>query len=112
MTVKKYLNNIPATLVNGGKRRYIFTENLMSVLLEFDHGPQQEPDPYHSHPHEQTACVIEGEIYLLVEGEEKHHLKSGDMYAIPSNIKHAIQLITKSAKIVDSFTPVRKDFLF
>lgn len=93
------------------ERRFIQTEQLMTVIVDFSGGPAPQPDPYHSHPHEQTSYVAEGEVIFLIEGEAPVHLKAGDLAAISANKKHAIQLLTPTARLIDSFTPIRADFL-
>jgi quercetin dioxygenase-like cupin family protein len=65
----------------------------------------------HHHVHEQTTYVAEGEIIFLCEGEPDQRLKKGDMFSVPSGIPHAIQLLSKEARLVDSFNPIRNDFL-
>ena len=95
----------------GFKRKIIHTENLMTVLIDFTSGPWDQADPYHWHPHEQTTYVASGEIELHCEGEEPVHLKTGDMFAMPSNVKHSIRLLTEKVRLIDNFTPVREDFL-
>lgn len=95
----------------GFERWIIHTDGLMAVVLDITNGPWKEPDPPHSHPHEQVACVAEGEVLFICEGLAPARLVAGDMYAIPPNIPHAIQLLSKTARLVDCFTPIREDFL-
>lgn len=95
----------------GLSRTLVYTEHLMMAILDFTGGPWNEPEPFHSHPHEQIAYVAEGEIVFYCEGRDDAHLKAGDTYAIPSGQKHTIRLLTENAKIIDTFTPVREDFL-
>ncbi len=83
----------------------------MTVIVEFSGGPMAAPEPYHSHPHEQICYIAEGEIFYLEEGEEPVQLKAGDLFAVASGKKHAIQLLTSTAKLIDSFNPIREDFL-
>ena len=99
-------DKISATL----KRRITHLKNLMVVVCDFYNGPAPEPDPPHSHPHEQISYVDEGELLLFI-GEEKHHLTRGDIFAVPSGLPHCIQTISKNVRLVDCFTPVREDFL-
>jgi quercetin dioxygenase-like cupin family protein len=99
------------TVREGLERKIIHTENLMTVLIDFSDGPWDKPEPPHSHPHEQTSYVAEGEIVFFCEGEEDQHLKTGDMFAVPSEKKHTIQLLTEKVRLVDSFSPIREDFL-
>jgi quercetin dioxygenase-like cupin family protein len=96
---------------DGCERRIVHTSQLMTVLLDVDNGPWTAPDPYHSHPHEQTTFVAEGELLFLVEGDPPRHLQAGDLVAIPSGRPHAIQLLSAGARLVDSFSPVREEFL-
>ncbi len=111
MAVLKF-NDVPYEIVREGlQRKIIHTDNLMTVLIDFSDGPWDKPEPPHSHPHEQTSYVAEGEIIFLCEGEADQHLKAGDMFAAPSGRPHTIQLLTEKARLVDSFTPVREDFL-
>ena len=111
MAVLKF-DDVPYEIVREGlQRKIIHTDNLMTVLIDFSDGPWDKPEPPHSHPHEQTSYVAEGEIIFLCEGEADQHLKAGDMFAAPSGRPHTIQLLTEKARLVDSFNPVREDFL-
>lgn len=98
--------------VIGDKRvRYLtHTENLMMVVIDFDDGPTAEPDPPHSHPHEQVSYVAEGEVIFFLDGSP-HPLKKGDMFTVPPDIPHSVQLLTPHVRLVDTFTPLREDFL-
>lgn len=111
MAVLKF-DEIPYEVVKEGlKRKIIHTPDLMTVLIDFSNGPWEAAEPPHSHPHEQTSYVAEGEIIFYCEGEPDQHLKAGDMFAVPSGKKHTIKLLTKNARLVDSFNPIRQDFL-
>lgn len=111
MAVLKF-DDVPYEIVREGlQRKIIHTDNLMTVLIDFSDGPWDKPEPPHSHTHEQTSYVAEGEIIFLCEGEADQHLKEGDMFAAPSGRPHTIQLLTEKARLVDSFNPVREDFL-
>lgn len=102
----------PSSIVKQGvSRRLIHTDNLMMAVIDFDNGPWQKPDPMHSHIHEQVTYVAEGEIIFFCEGETEIRLSAGDMFAVSSGKQHAIQLLSATAKLIDSFTPIREDFL-
>jgi quercetin dioxygenase-like cupin family protein len=94
----------------GRKRRILHTDHLMMVVFDFTDGPTAEPDPPHTHPHEQVTYVAEGEV-LFVIGEESCRLVSGDMVAVPPGKSHTIQLLAPRVRLVDTFTPVRQEFL-
>lgn len=112
MNIVKY-NEAKITEVNATTvRRLIHTENLLTAIVDFSGGPASAPDPFHSHPHEQTCYIAEGEILFYYDDEPPVRLKAGDMFAVPSGIKHSIQLLTPTARLIDSFNPVREDFLF
>jgi quercetin dioxygenase-like cupin family protein len=87
------------------------TDNLMVVVIDFSNGPWKEPDPLHKHVHEQITYVAAGEILFLCEGEQDEMLKAGDMFSVPSGKLHSIKLLSQSARLIDSFTPVREDLL-
>jgi quercetin dioxygenase-like cupin family protein len=95
----------------GLTRRLAYTPNLMMVVIDFSGGPWKEPEPLQNHVHEQVTYVAEGEIIFFCEGEEAQRLKKGDIFSVPSNKKHGIQLLTKTAKLIDTFNPIREDFL-
>ena len=95
----------------GIERRIAHTNKILTAILDFSNGPRSEPDPLHSHPHEQMCYIASGEILFFMEGEEPQHLKAGDMFFVPSNKMHGIQLLSETARLVDSFSPPREDFL-
>jgi len=111
MAVLKYNEATVQHPAEGIERRLVHLEKMLTAVLDFSNGPQSEPDPMHSHPHEQISYIAEGEVLFFMEGEEPEHLKPGDMFYVPSNKMHCIQLLTKTARLVDSFSPVREDFL-
>lgn len=105
-------DKIPYEKVKDGiQRKIMHTKKLMTVLIDFSNGPWEELEPPYSHLHEQTSYVAEGEIILYCEDEPDQHLKAGDMFAVPSGKKHTVKLVTKEVRLVDSFNPIRKDFL-
>lgn len=111
MPVLKFKETPYEEVKEGVDRKILYTENLMTVIIDFSNGPWAEAEPPHKHPHEQTAYVASGEILFKLEGETDQKLGTGDMYAVPPNKLHTIQLLSESARIVDNFTPVRQDFL-
>ena len=85
--------------------------DLMTAVLDFSDGPWEGAEPFHHHPHVQTCYIAEGDIIFLCEGEEDQQLGAGDMFAVPSGRKHSIKLLSETARLVDSFNPLRRDFL-
>lgn len=100
----------PEAFAHGRTRYLAHTAQLMTVVIDFADGPQTEPDPPHAHPHEQVTYVAEGELLFFIDGQP-HPVSAGDLIAIPPNVPHAIQLLTPAARLVDSFCPLREDFL-
>jgi quercetin dioxygenase-like cupin family protein len=96
---------------DGITRRVLHTKDLMMVVINFENGPWKDPDPLHHHVHEQITYVAEGELIFFCEGEPDQILTRGDVVSVPSGKKHAIQLLSKNAVLVDSFNPIREDFL-
>ena len=95
-------------LVPGATIRSFWGDKtLLSVV---DIAPHSEV-PKHTHPHEQSGMLLEGEVEMGVEGESKL-LKPGDMYIIPGNVEHWARTKDKSALILDIFSPVREEYKY
>jgi quercetin dioxygenase-like cupin family protein len=98
-------------IIAEGRTRYLaHTEKLMMVVIDFRDDPTREPDPPHSHPHEQISYVVSGELIVFI-GDEQTRLEPGDMFTVPPDIPHTVQLLTEYVRLVDTFTPIREDFL-
>jgi quercetin dioxygenase-like cupin family protein len=95
----------------GVTRRLIHGKDLMLAVIDFDNGPWAEPEPPHKHVHEQTTYVAEGEIIFFCEGEPDEHLVAGDLFFVPSNKLHTVKLLTRRVRLVDSFNPIREEFI-
>ena len=110
MNVSKISEITPVVVKPGCKRRILHTDHLMMVAIDFTGGPAVNPDPPHFHLHEQVTYVAEGEVIFFI-GEESTRLAPGDMVAVPPDRPHTIQLLTPTARLIDSFTPLRQEFL-
>jgi quercetin dioxygenase-like cupin family protein len=110
MTALKYSDITPEKIGEGAERRVAHTDNLMIVVVDFSDGPKSQPDPPHSHPHEQACYVAEGEVLFITDGEQAR-LGPGDVFLVPSGRPHTIQRLTEHVRLVDCFTPIREDFL-
>ena len=97
-------------IAKGRKRYLAHTDNLMIAVIDFHDGPTAEPDPPHSHPHEHVSFVAAGKIIFFLDGKGTP-LEEGDMYTVPPNVPHTVQLLSEHVRIIDSFTPLREDFL-
>jgi quercetin dioxygenase-like cupin family protein len=108
-TVKR--SETTPVVIGERRTRYLaHTNNVMIAVIEVDDGPAAQPDPPHSHPHEQVSYVASGELLVII-GEEKTRLNEGDLFTVPANVPHAIQTLSKHVRLIDAFNPIRKDFL-
>lgn len=97
--------------ISPGRERYMcHTSQLMMVVIDFHDGPTDKADPPHSHPHEQISYLVTGKIIVHI-GDEQTRLGEGDMFAVPPNVPHTVQLLTEHVRLVDTFTPLREEFL-
>jgi quercetin dioxygenase-like cupin family protein len=100
----------PEVIVQGRTRYLAHLPNLMMVVMDFNDGPTSQPDPFHSHPHEQISYVVSGEINLLLRNEVTH-LSPGDIFTVPANLPHSIQPLSLKVRLIDAFSPIREEFL-
>lgn len=110
MPVLKKSDSVSQKISSNLERRMSYLNNLMVVVCDFTNGPMPEPDPPHTHPHEQITYVARGKLYLFL-GEEKFQLSKGDIFAVPPSMPHCIQTISNHVRLIDSFSPVREDFI-
>ena len=64
--------------------------------------------PRHSHPHEQTGCLVEGRIRLFI-GTEEYEAQGGDSWCIPGGVEHGAEILEDSVA-VEVFSPVWDDY--
>ena len=50
------------------------------------------------------------ELHVFIDGL-KTQLKKGDMFSVPGGIPHCIQMLSARVRIIDSFSPLRNEFL-
>ena len=104
-------NNVDKEVIRPGRKRYLgHTDQLMMVVIDFDDGPSDAADPPHSHPHEQVSYVAAGDLIVHI-GNDSTRLGPGDIFTVPPSVPHTIRLLSKHVRLVDTFTPLRKDFL-
>lgn len=92
------------------ERSIAHLENLMVVVCHFKNGPMEKADPPHSHLHEQITYIAEGELFFYKDKEE-FRLKTGDLITVPSGVPHTIKTLSTYVRLIDSFNPIREDFL-
>ncbi len=110
MAILKQNEAVVETIGDKRTRYLTHSDHLMMVVIDFNDGPTNEPDPPHDHPHEQVSYVAAGEIIVFLDGEPTQ-LGPGDMFTVPPHLPHSVQLLTEHVRLVDTFTPLREDFL-
>ncbi len=95
----------PKEVFKGFKGRFVHMESFTVAFWDIEAGSEL---PLHSHIHEQTTEVIEGELEMTCNGVTKVY-KPGMIITIPSNIQHGGRAITR-CKLTDIFCPVREDY--
>jgi len=89
----------------GFQGRFVHSENMTFAYWDIEAGAVLSE---HSHPHEQVASIIEGELELTVNGETKV-LRPGSVAIIPSDATHSGRAITR-CQVIDVFYPIREDY--
>jgi quercetin dioxygenase-like cupin family protein len=110
MGIVKSAEVVPEEIAPGRRRYLAHTDKLMMVVIDFYDGPTDQPDPPHTHPHEQVSYVASGEVIFFL-GDEPHRLGPGDIYSVPPDVPHSVQLLTEHVRLVDTFHPIRQEFL-
>lgn len=101
-------NRLPKELVPGVMARTFWGQNLMLSVVTLE---ANATIPMHSHPHEQGGIVLEGELTFDIGGEVTQ-ARPGDLYIIPGDVAHSVQVGIQPAKVMDIFSPVREDYKF
>lgn len=91
----------------GARRKILgYDGELMAVRFSFETGGV---GALHNHPHRQTSVVASGVFDVTISGRTER-LRAGDCYIVPPNAVHGAVCI-EAGDLIDSFTPVRADFL-
>ena len=100
------INDInPKEIIEGFNGRFVHMETFTIAFWEVKKGAEI---PEHSHIHEQTTQVTEGEFEMTVDGITKIYTP-GSILKIPSLAKHSGKALT-DCKITDVFCPVREEY--
>jgi len=63
----------------------------------------------HSHPEEQAVVVLEGELDVALGGK-LYRVHAGEVAVIPGGVPHSAVTLDKPCRVIDIFSPARKDF--
>jgi len=94
-------------LAPGIVLRLVWGEHVMLSYATFQ---SNSTVPAHSHPHEQTGIVVEGELELTI-GNESRVCRKGDAFTIPGNIEHSAASGDTVTTVIDTFSPPREDYM-
>lgn len=94
-------------VVPGLKRKLMGYNNyVMMVQIHFLKGAVGAP---HSHPHSQSTFIANGKFEVNI-GNEKKILQTNDGFFVPPDIEHSV-LCLEEGILVDTFSPIREDFI-
>ena len=112
MPVVKYADMPVAKMAETIDRREAHTENLMLCVIDLQGKGSQVP--VHAHPHEQISYIAAGRVaFTIGEGADQTvtEVGPGDVVVSPPNTPHGAEVLSDSARVIDAFHPIRKDFL-
>lgn len=94
--------------VGEGITRHIlaYNDDLMMVEVKFEKGITAD---LHSHVHTQVSYIASGTFEFTVSGE-KQIVTQGDSILMKSNEPHQCRCIEEGV-VIDTFTPMRVDFI-
>ena len=88
-------------------RHDLATPNHEAVTARADFQPGAAV-PKHTHPGEEVAYILEGQLVLEVEGKPPQNLKAGDTFFLPAGTVHAAKNVGKGPAAVLSTYLVEK----
>ena len=98
--------NLPQKeLANGVTAGVAWGEKLMLSFVKLNPNATVPP---HSHPHEQMALVLSGELEVTIANESRL-LKEGDVFLVPSGVEHSVKNLKSQTRVLDIFSPPRED---
>ena len=95
----------PKELVPGITGYYTHGDSMTFGYVELKAGSNI---PLHQHVHEQITYIIEGQLDMVIGGEQCL-LTAGMYHVIGSNVPHSAVART-ACKVIDAFSPVREDY--
>jgi quercetin dioxygenase-like cupin family protein len=101
-------NRPPKQLAPGVTAKTFWGDKMLLSLVEFE---PKAVVANHSHMHEQTGVVLEGDLTFTIGGQ-KRVVRPGDMYVIPGGVEHSAVAETGRVKALDVFSPVREEYKY
>jgi quercetin dioxygenase-like cupin family protein len=94
------------TIFTGVHIRTCAADKMMLSVVDLEpHAVVEE----HAHPHEQVGMLLAGRATFYI-GSEQKTLEPGDLYRIPSNVRHKVVVLDEPARALDIFYPVREEY--
>ena len=91
----------------GIKRKVLcHDDSIMLARFAFEKGAI---GALHNHPHKQCSVIESGVFDVTIDGKTKR-LAAGGSYLVAPNLVHGATAV-EAGVIVDSFSPLREDFL-
>ena len=101
------VDSIPRVILRPGSVTAIVpTDNVTLSFLTLSPGLDAK---LHSHPEEQVVVVLKGELDLVV-ADKLYRAHAGDVVVIPGGVPHSAVTLNESCRVLDIFSPARKDF--
>ena len=88
---------------------HIHTTSLEKMMMSIVDLEPHSVVSEHSHPHEQMGVWLAGKAIFTI-GDEERTVQPGDIYRIPSGVRHKVVVLDQPAKACDIFHPVREDY--
>lgn len=102
-------HDVQATVLDDNVSRKVLLHHGDMMLVEFRFRKGGVGHPHSHERHEQIGYIAEGVFEVTVGGETKV-LSRGDSYYAGKNEVHGV-VAMEDGIIVDTFTPIREDFL-
>lgn len=102
-------NDVQASVLDGKVSRKVLLHKNSMMLVEFTFKKGGIGQPHSHEQHEQIGYIAKGSFEVTV-GYETKTLSSGDSYYAAKNEVHGV-VAFEDGVIVDTFTPIREDFL-
>ena len=101
-------SSVPAVrIADGIERQMIWGERIMVCRLRLD---PRVVTAVHSHPHEQITFVARGRVEFWIDGQSRI-ASAGDVLVFPPHCEHGATMLDEEVVLIDTFSPVREDFL-
>jgi quercetin dioxygenase-like cupin family protein len=102
-----HYEDVPAIELGPSARSHLVSGG--NITLSF---VRQEPNshaPAHTHQDvEQILVILEGELEAIIDGK-LYPMKKGDVAIFPSGVEHGAYAGPQGARVIDVFSPPRKD---